>query len=185
MASGVWTKNLIGLRNVGLAGCYYNGLTTVIGTNGNPLTNSNGGKGTMSMSPLTPYATGYHNTGSYFGAPNALVFGTGTATPTADDYNVTTPTDNNFQILNYYAEEPTYDTANGTVMRTIRATVQYVGTGSVTITEWGIFGGAFVGSVNEYMGLVYHALLDTSVTLAQDEIATMDLSLSITLAHPQ
>ena len=67
-------------------------------------------------------------------------------------------------------------------------TVQYNGTGTITLTEWGLFGSTgskpIGGSMNGNNVLIYRELFDTPVVLSQYQAAALEVNLSMTLTDP-
>ena len=185
MGAGAWTKNWQSLQNIMLMGSHHTGISTLIGTDGNQIADYTG-SASMS-SPICRLLV----SGSFRDYEvNELVLGTGTATPTADDYYIT-PINGMTELssLNY---NPTYDTANGTVSRTYSKTWQYRGTGSVTIAEWGLLT-MYVTGISTYWDygptgtrvMVYRELLDTPITLQAYQSVKLQVTVNLTLAEPQ
>lgn len=189
MANGVWTNNWRALRNIMLMGRHVNGLSTLTNLSGTTIgniTNLNGGYTATGLSPMANYT--YQNTGPTYDSSSRprIVLGVGTAQPTAADYKMGEDVTN----ISYLSVNTTsgQDLTTGTITTNVTLSVQYTGSGSITIREWGIIGVMFYGSSGTLSSthnvLLYHELLDTPVTLTTYQSANLNLSLSMTLEDP-
>lgn len=175
--AGVWTNNWRAFRNIMLMGSHYNGFSTITKTDGTSLSNRFSDT-VMATTPMGRYSTYYDDAGSTC----TLRLGTGTAAPNATDYFLTSVA--NVSILSIVAADPTFDTATGTMTRVISLSVQNQTADSVTIQEWGIIGS--IHTVTSYTSnlaacLLYHEVLDSGVTLAPLQAATLTLTMTLTL----
>lgn len=187
--AGVWNRNLEGLSRASAIGFLEPGYATVYNTDGNVITSAKPSTSSSSLkrtwsTPLAMLTFVSGETPSSSGM--AIRFGSGTQAPTANDYNLTTPVSPNYVSV----DNGNYTYANGVAVRTVTVVVQNRNSGSMTIAEWGIFAfltynntsNSFSGSPYVYP-MIYHATLETPVTLAQYESATFTLTVSVTVAH--
>ena len=175
--AGVWTNNWQAVKNTMLLGNIKQGLNTLKTVAGETVANTAATVIVRGVSPLAAY-------GSSVG--NLLRVGTGSAAPAATDYSLSDPSAVTYLST---ANEPlTYDVAAGTASKTVKLVVQNNAAASVTLREWGIWTSIqkYAGSSPTYENyvLIYRALLDTPVTLAQYETATLTLTISLTLEDP-
>ena len=191
--SGVWTDNWRGVKNVMLTGMVKSGYTTIHSADGGAIADS--GDDIIAMSPMRYFALFTpNNSGDFFsGRANAIAFGTGSGTPSANDYNLFTRADS---VLNYLSnvQETWFDANDGKEYKNVVVTVQNKSAKPITITEWGIFtkltrlntsiNPAYPSYQAQYMILLYHDMLDTPVTLQPNQAATFTLTLTLTLNDP-
>ena len=175
--AGVWTNNWRAFRNIMLMGSPYNGFSTITKVDGTSLSNRFSDT-VMATTPMGRYTTDYGGSNSTC----TLRLGTGTAAPTASDYSLASEA--NVSILSIVAAEPTYDISTGTMTRVISLSVQNQTADSITIQEWGIFGAVrTVANYTSNLGacMLYHEVLDSGVTLAPLQAATLTLTMTLTL----
>ena len=178
--AGTWTKNWRAFRNIMLMGSHHNGLSTLRKPDGaavNDLYSSL----VYASSPLGTYS----NETLQYSSTNYVRVGTGDTAPAATDYNLAAAA--SISYLSCATGAPVYDDNLGTVTRTITLAVQNQNSASVTIKEWGIFGTLHtLGYANppEASVLLYREVLDSPVTLAQYQAATLELTVNLTLTDP-
>lgn len=176
MAIGTWTNNWRGIKNVMLLGHYKEGMTTIRPTSG-----------TIAETP----ADGYARAPSAFASTRTdplgdytyIRVGGSSTTPTVND-TALNATINSISYLSVANEAITYDTENGTATRVVKLSI-YNNSASqtVTVAEWGLFC-FFNNNGNSYYVMLYHGLLDSPVTLAPYQSATLTLTLDLTLNDP-
>lgn len=172
--AGVWTNNWHGIKNMMIiGGVQRNGWSTIRDLNGNTLANTSN----YSLGPMNPFYNS-NTGGSNYQYNNAIVFGSGSATPDASDYCLGAKWTNNISRVSL-SQSNSYNDTNQTKTKTVTCTVQNTGVAAVTIREWGI-----EANVSGNYVLLYRALLDTPVTLQQYESATFTCTLSLRLTDP-
>ena len=179
--AGIWTNNFKALKNVFLCGDYIDGLSGVRLVSGQIYTtlslSENGHGLRVVTSPMCAM-----NSGEAYEANNLFIrIGSGNSTPAATDYDLESVL-TNISYLSIINEKPLWNTATGEVTNTVKLTLQNVGAEAVTVREWGVFAEPVTGWGN-YM-LIYRAVLDTPVTLAVNQSATLTLTRSVTLTDP-
>lgn len=182
MANGVWTNNWRAVRNIMLMGRHVIGLSTFTTLNGSTVQNINNLNGGYMATGLSPLASFYQT--DYF-ARNRIVLGTSSVVPTAADYNVGAAAANISYLSGANTSSESIEDA--TITTNFTLSVQYTGSGSITITEWGLVGSVMYGNTNltsYYHTLLYHELLDTPVTLSTYQSANLNLTLTMTLTDP-
>lgn len=186
MSNGVWTNNWKGIKNWMLLGpyqassVYRSGWDTIKNISGTVLTN-NQGNYPLVVSPVGKYGNSNVPGQSSDGISNAIVFGTGNATPDATDYCLAAKWTSGISRVSM-SQTDSYDDATHTKTVTVQCTVQNTGSTPVTIREWGIETEVLATGVQHV--LLYHALLDTPVTLNQYESATFTATISLRLTDP-
>ena len=185
MSGGIWLDNWRGLRNSALLnGAYNDALTQAYNINGKHAvwnrSNTAGPLGNL-------YAGISQQSGSSYGAYLVVRFGQSDTPPTAADYNLGDPVTSNLSYISVSSGSLQYDTATATVSRTYTATVQNLASASVTFREFGLFvyTNTISGESNSStITMLYREVLDTPVTLAQYETATITFTVSLTLGDP-
>lgn len=173
-STGVWTDNWSGVKNYMLCNFVRDGWSTIYGADGQLITVYEGAL------PLNDFTNG--NTAS--GTSPALIFGTGNTALSSDQVALATKWTSNISRVTVTNGTISYDENTHTASRTIRATIQNTGSLAVTIREWGISGRGRRGANNYPEVLLYRALLDEPVTLAQYESATLTVTISMQLTDP-
>ena len=183
MSGGIWLDNWRGLRNSALVG---GGYSSASATNTQAYDYS--GRTTFAGSaPLpTPLASSiYRGTGTSSGSITVR-FGQSDTTPTAADYNLGDPVMSNLTYVSAVASDLTW--SGSTASRTYTVTVQNTANAAVVFREYGIFAESWYrssGTSNNITAcMVYREVLDTPVTLAQYETATITFTVSLTLGDP-
>lgn len=178
MAVGVWTNNWRAAKNSMLIAREAQGLSTFVSITGT--TASSDYDRTSVISPLLSH---YSSSNSrYWNRPSSytisFVFGAGQTTPTATDYAL----ESEITPLAYVSQTSSIskDVQNGTFSRTYKVVVQNQESVSKTIKEWGIYA---VTTGSSYI-MLYRALLDTPVTLAQYESAEFTVTITMELSDP-
>ena len=175
--AGVWTNNWRAFRNIMLMGSHYNGFSTITNISGSSL--SNRFSDTLAVSsPMGRYSTDMSSSN----ANCSLRLGTGTAAPTASDY--TLASEANVSILSIVAADPTFDISTGIMTRVISMSVQNQTADNITIWEWGISGTIHtLASYSTALAtcLLYREVMDSGVTLAPLQAATLTLTMTLTL----
>lgn len=179
MSGGIWLDNWRGLRNgYLLSGTYRDTLTQAFDTNGRHAACNV----SYTATPLDLAYQGYSssNTKRLF-----VRFGQSDTTPSASDYNLGDPVTTG---LSYISVSNGGIQINGdTASRTYRVTVQNTAAASVTLREFGLFVYCnYVSGESGYSNycMIYREVLDTPVTLAQYETATITFTVSLTLGDP-
>lgn len=175
--AGVWTNNWRAFRNIMLMGCHYNGFSTITKTDGSVLSNQFADE-VATASPMGKYVTDIGQSGSLCG----LRVGTGETPAAATDYQLVSTA--GVSYLSVVTANPTFDTATGIMTREISLSVQNQTASSITITEWGIYGAIKTlasYSSNLATALLYREVLDSPVTLAPLQAATLTLTMTLTL----
>ena len=116
---------------------------------------------------------------------NMIRVGTGSDTPTAADYQLTTSGAINY--LSVANEELVYNLDSGTATKTVKMSIQNNSANPVTLREWGILNRVgYDTSYNLYTGdiLLYRDLFASPVVLDAYESATLTLTLTLTLNDP-
>ena len=173
--AGVWTNNWKGIKNAMLTGGdMRSGWSTVKNLTGTTLTGSFG----SNLGPMNQYINQNSATSSNNNSRNnVIVFGTGNGTPDASDYCLGAKWTANISRVSL-SEQDSLDSTTHTKTKTVTCTVQNTGSSAVTIREWGI------ECYTSGQVLLYRALLDTPVTLAQYESATFTCTISLRLTDP-
>lgn len=175
--AGVWTNNWRAFRNIMLMGSHYNGFSTITRTDGTSLSNRFSNTVTATT-PMGRYTTDYGSSASTC----SIRLGTGTTAPAASDYWLTSEA--NVTLLSIVTADPTYDTTTGTMTRVISLSVQNQTADNITIQEWGIIGAVrTVAGYSDNLAscLLYREVLDSGVTLAPLQAATLTLTMTLTL----
>lgn len=182
MSNGVWTNNWKAAKNLMLLNRVQVDMCTITASDGTVVQNQ-----TTEARAGTPFGV-YTNSELSSYEECFLRLGRGTAIPAETDYKLgTNISSSNISYLSIFTSNPTWDSGTNTWTRTVTMTAQYIGSGSVTITEWGIFISIETSvplsgsSPTTSKALVYHELLDSPVTLQQYESATFILTLTLTL----
>lgn len=173
-STGIWMDNWSGVKNNMLCGFVRDGWSTIYGADSQLITRYEGAL------PLSDYTNG--NTAS--GSNPALIFGTGDTALSSDQVALATKWTSNVSRVSITNGTISYNDTTHTASRVIKATVQNTGSLPVTIREWGITGRGVRGTNNYPEVLLYRALLDEPVTLAQYESATLTVTISIQLTDP-
>lgn len=181
MSTGVWTDNWQAIKNTLLLGNVRPGMNTLVDLSGTTRSASNQETRLYVTSPFGMYSTSD-------GYGTGVLFGSGTAAPAAADYTLADriPSGRLSQIAAVNAPL-VCDPALGTAEKTVYVTVQCRYASGITIREWGIW--AYCDMTTNNYGdsgryLVYRGLLDTPLTLQENETATLALTLSLTLDTP-
>lgn len=169
MSTGIFTNNWQGLKNSMLLGGIakedvsdaYNVSGTRVYSNG-------------MTSPLKQVYQGF---GASSGSYNYVRFGTSDTTPTATDIDLGNVWSSGITYVSVSNSAVSWSGARAT--REYSVTIQNTAAASVTVREFGIF----CYTSNGY-ALLYRAVLDTPVTIAQYESATITFSVSITISDP-
>lgn len=178
--AGVWTNNWRAFRNIMLMGSHHNGLSTVVNTDGVTVADRFN-ENISATSPVGVYFTDLSGTNSGGG----IRLGTGNTPPSATDYNLESSAPLNY--LTCATTTPVYNDQDGTITRTVTISVQNQTGNPVTIREWGVYG--TVRTVVYYSNavttaLLYREVLDSPVTLANYQTATVEVTLTLTLTDP-
>lgn len=180
MANGVWTNNWLGLKNAMLLGgnLIQSGLNTIYSLTGSAISiNSSDSSGFVTVSPLSPLIPSYD--GSTNSGFLALMVGSGTNLPTAQDYALGAPITSGIAVAAITQSDYNVNVAASTASRSYTFTVQNTGALPLTITEFGM-----VVRVVRDSTLIYHELLDSPVTLNQYESATLTVTVTMELNDP-
>jgi len=166
--SGAWTNNWQGLKNSMILGSVSrSGVATVYNTSGALVYAG------YIVSPLYPTRNSFTPSGSY----NAIRFGTSDTTPEATDIDLGNAWSSG---INYVSESHTGITWNGAkATRTFHVTVQNTAAATVTVREWGLF----CQTSNGY-AMLYRGILDSPVSIAQYESATISVTVELTISDP-
>lgn len=178
--AGVWTNNWRAFRNIMLMGSHHNGLSTVVNTDGVTVADRFN-ENVTATSPLGVYSNDQSTTNS----AGSIRLGTGNTAPAASDYNLESSATINY--LTCATTAPVYNDQDGTITRTVTISVQNQSGSPVTIREWGVYGA--VRTAVYYSNLVatallYREVLDSPVTLANYQTATVEVTLTLTLTDP-
>lgn len=185
--AGVWTKNFQALKNIWLCGDanYYLSCLKDKDGNLNWTVSDTINYHNYELPVTSPMA--YCSAGEVTGlVSNARIFlGSGATTPAVTDYALTEEIAG-ISYLSVVNEKPVWNDNTGEVSNTVKLTVQ-AGNAEVTIREWGLF-----VRIPFYRGnsgwshryLVYHATLDTPVTLAPSQSAMLTLVRTVILTDP-
>ena len=181
--AGVWTNNWKAVKNFfllgGLLSDIRSGWSTIKRLDGTIV--DSGATLPTILSPVGKYYNSNtpYNSGTTPAPYNAIVFGSGNGTPAATDFCLSAKWTANISRVSLSQSE-SYDDTTHTKTKNVTCTVQNTGTSAVTIREWGIESAIYGGSHI----LLYRALLDTPVTLAQYESATFTCTISLRLTDP-
>ena len=194
--AGLWTNNWRGIKNLMLLGAVAPGLSTVVDANGTEITfYPTSDYGVVVLPPLNNHTLGAPGIqGKTYQAGAQVLLGTGGAvSPAAGDYRLAAYP-GSLAYLSIRNGGLTVNTAEGTARRSYTLTVQNQSSGAMTLTEWGLFvcpvymrvgaSGSSPVRITDYPVLVYHAALDTPLTLQSYEAATLTLTLELTLDDP-
>lgn len=182
-----WTNNYQALKNIFLCGDAITDLSCLKDTGGNIRSTVTDGvnyhnTGILATSPLAAVQT--DDTAGYLGYGLVRVGG-GDTTPAATDYELTRIL-SNISCLSVVNDKPTWNANTGEVSNTIHLTVQNTAAEAQTIKEWGLYVRlpVYRGSVFTYHYLVYHATLDSPVTINPSQSVTLTLTRTVTLTDP-
>ncbi|MBE6997487.1 MAG: hypothetical protein E7427_04875 [Ruminococcaceae bacterium] len=194
--AGLWTNNWRGIKNLMLLGAVAPGLSTVVDANGTEITfYPNSDFGVVALPPLNNHAMGAPGIKGRTSQPGTQVLlGTGGAvSPAVGDYRLAAYP-GSLAYLSMRNSGLTVSTAEGTASRSYTLTVQNQSSGAMTLTEWGLFlcpvymrvdsALQYPTRITDHPVLVYHAALDTPLTLQSYEAATLTLTLELTLDDP-
>ena len=178
MANGVWTNNWQALKNTMLLAGIYPGLNSIIDISGTAVSASTNTY--LASPPLGPVFTSGNNNNTSF----SIRLGTGTNPAAASDYTLAESANVNY--LSTGSSIATFDDVTGTMSRTYTVTAQYVGAGTITLTEWGIYGKVWyrAANTNYAQAMVYRELFDTPIVLTQYQAAALEVNLSMVMSHP-
>ena len=166
--TGVFTNNWAGLKNsMILGGVSQSGQATVYNVSGALV------RATSCVSPVAAVAASY----TPGGTSNAVRFGTSDTAAAATDIDLGTAWSSGLTYVSVANGDLTW--SSSTASRTVTIVVQNTAAASVTIREFGIFCSSSSGAV-----LLYRGVLDTAVTVAQYESASLTFTVSMTLSNP-
>lgn len=176
--NGIFTNNWTAAKNLMLIGAASNatngqtGVTDMYDTYG-----ARCRPDVYIISPLNGLVRGYNPSGDR----NAIRFGTSDTAPAATDIDLGTPWSSGLTYVEATSGNMTW--SGNTASRTFTVTVQNTAAASVTVREFGLF--AYVVSGGSYSySMLYREVLDTPVTLAQYDSATLTFTVSMTIADP-
>lgn len=196
MSTGIWTNNWTGYKNTMILGYNYPGLATLIDMKGSRMSYFNNNYITLTASPFASIKINTSSSQVFANGYNIIYVGSGGKEPAAEDFSL----ENRLTSITYLSaasEEITWSTANRTATRKMKLMVQNQTTSSMTIREWGLFKALLrpsnaaneqgtsqsMSSSGDYF-MLYREVLDTPITLPASQSATLELTLSITLADP-
>lgn len=111
----------------------------------------------------------------------SIQIGTGTSTPTKEDYVLEMPITANVS-LGTVSTSVKYDSDTHIYTRTYKIPILYSGSDPITIGEYGIFVGLQINGGNQYKTMVYRETLDEPVTLEQND--TIEITFSQSIMQP-
>lgn len=195
MSIGVWTNNWKGYKNTMILGYSYPGMATLTDMNGNRMPYATQSYITMTASPFAPIVISSSYSSSTMGY-NVVYLGSGGKEPAEEDFSL----ENRLTSISYLratSEGITWDVGNGTATRKAKLIVQNPGSSTITIREWGLFKALIVpdspagessvaraSTIGNAYFMLYREVLDTPIALPALQSATLELTLSITLADP-
>ena len=181
--TGVFTNNWKGMKNRLLLGHCASaaGLDTVYNTGGNLVSPISGHNYKFAFSPLNNVYGAYDRNSSTTYCMNLIRFGTSDTTPTAADIDLGNPWSSGISYVSVNSGTPSV--SGSAVSRTFTVTVQNTAAASVTVREFGIFC-YLSGSPESGYVMLYRAVLDEPVTIAQYESATLTFTVTMTLSDP-
>lgn len=168
--SGVFTNNWAGMKNsMILGGLSKEDVSDVYNVSGTRVYASHLTTPLADIYNGYSYSTGYNN--------NYVRFGFSDTTPTADDIDLGNAWSSGVKYVS--VTNGTRSWSGATVSRTFSVVIQNVSDAAVTVREFGIF----TGTSNGYC-LLYRCVLDSPVTIARYESATIEFTISQTISNP-
>lgn len=181
--TGVFTNNWKGIKNRMLLGHCASaaGLDTVYNAEGDLVGAAMNSSQCYALSPLGAVHQGYSIASNSRNAQVVVRFGTSDTAPTADDIDLGNPWSSGISYVS--AVTGAASVSGGSVSRTVTVTVQNTAAAAVTVREFGLF--VYVkANTNEGIVMLYRAVLDEPVTIAQYESATLTYTVTVTLSDP-
>ena len=187
MMAGLWTNNYQSLKNSWMCGDVIPDISALKDSTGtmrftvSDAVNYHGNDWILT-SPLARMQV--TDTSGYSGYTLVEVGG-GSSAPAVTDYAMTAPL-TNISYLSVVNDKPVWDENTGEVSNTIHLTIQNTAAVSQTISEWGLYVRVptYRGGTSFLHYLVYHATLDSPVSLAPAQSVTLALTRSVTLTDP-
>lgn len=181
--TGVWNNNWKGMKNRMLIGGRVSriGLDAIYDVDGNLISSISNAYGSGQWSPLNSLNNSYLTSGG----ATTVRFGTSDTTPSTSDIDLGSPWSSNITYVS--VSNGSSSVSGSTVSRTLKVTVQNTATATVTVREFGLFTAVTVNSSSSTTSrtvMMYRAVLDSPVDIAQYESATLTFTVSMTLADP-